>query len=78
MAGNNGSMNINIPLDQTDEIRCNKCDGTFFASSLYIRKASGFLTGTGKPSYIPIPVFSCINCGHVNKEFMPREVREEE
>jgi hypothetical protein len=28
------------------------------------------------PSYIPIPVFACLKCNHVNKEFLPREIQE--
>ena len=40
------------------------------------RKASGILTGTGKTSYIPIPVFNCRDCGHVNEEFRPKEIKD--
>lgn len=67
---------VNISLDQTDEVTCDKCDHTYFQQGIYIRKASGFVTGTGMPSYIPIPVFACLECGHVNKEFLPREIQE--
>jgi hypothetical protein len=42
---------------------------------LMMRKVSGILTGTGQPSYIPIPLFACNKCGHVNKEFLPPELR---
>jgi hypothetical protein len=43
--------------------------------ALHIRKVSGILTGTGQPSYIPIPVFACDKCSHVNEEFLPRELK---
>lgn len=67
---------LNISLDQTTELVCDNCGNKFFHDALYIRKVSGILTGTGQPSYIPIPVFACESCGNVNKEFLPTEVRE--
>jgi hypothetical protein len=69
------TTNLNITLDQTTETVCEVCNHKFFHQALYIRKVSGILTGTGQPSYIPIPVFACDKCDHVNKEFLPLEVR---
>lgn len=67
--------NINIDLNETLPIICNDCGHEFFTQALMIRKVSGILTGTGQPSYIPIPVFKCSKCGHVNEEFLPKESR---
>lgn len=69
---------LNVSLDQTEEIVCEKCDNKFFQQGIYMRKASGFLTGTGKDTYIPIPVFACLNCSHVNQAFLPKEVQVED
>jgi uncharacterized Zn finger protein len=66
---------VNIDLNQTTGITCDECNGVYFEQQIIIRKASGFLTGTGKPSYIPIPVFACTQCGHVNVEFLPKEIK---
>lgn len=66
---------LNISLDQTTGVVCEECNSEFFQSSLMIRKVSGILTGTGQPSYIPIPMFACLSCGHVNAEFLPKEVQ---
>jgi predicted nucleic-acid-binding Zn-ribbon protein len=65
---------INVDLSQTTGVTCDECGGTYFEEGIVIRKASGFLTGTGQPTYIPIPVFSCKKCKHVNTEFLPKEV----
>ena len=65
----------NISLDQTTGVTCNECGNTFFKQDLVLRKASGLLTGSPQDSYIPIPVFGCTKCGHVNQEFLPRELR---
>ena len=68
-------QNLNVELNQTTAVTCEECQGVYFEQSLILRKASGFLTGTGQPAYIPIPVFACKECGHVNGEFLPKELK---
>ena len=69
-------QNINVDIDQTTAVTCDECQGLYFEQVLHIRKASGLLTGTAKPSYLPIPVFACKDWGHVNQEFQPKKVGE--
>jgi hypothetical protein len=38
-----------------------------------MRKLSALLSPTGKPTMIPIQVFACAKCGHINKSFLPKE-----
>lgn len=71
---NPNTHNINLDISQTSSVVCEKCGNNHFQQVLLIRKASGFLTGTGKPTYVPIPVFACTKCSHVNAEFSPKEV----
>ena len=65
----------NVSLDQTSAVVCDSCGGMYFEQALHIRKVSGILTGTGQASYMPIPVFSCKDCGHINSEFLPKEIQ---
>lgn len=67
--------NVNVDINQTTGVKCEECGGIYFEQALIIRKASGLLTGTGKPGYIPIPIFKCSGCGHVNGEFQPKELQ---
>jgi predicted nucleic-acid-binding Zn-ribbon protein len=67
--------NMNVDLSQTAAVTCDECGGSYFEQALIIRKVSALLTGQGKPGFIPIPIFKCSKCGHVNKEFLPREVQ---
>lgn len=69
------NQQLNIGIDQTSPVLCEKCGCHFFVQALHLRKASGLLTGTGVPTYVPIPVFACKDCGHVNVEFLPQEVQ---
>ena len=68
-------QNLNVDINQTTAVLCDECAHTYFEQALVMRKASGLLTGQPKPSYIPIPVFKCCECGHVNTEFLPKEVQ---
>jgi hypothetical protein len=67
---------INLSIGQTQPVECEKCNHNIFDQGLIIRKASGLLTGTGQTSYMPIPVFTCKACGHVNVEFLPKELKD--
>lgn len=64
---------LNITLDQTTSVVCEKCDNPYFVQQLRIQKVPALLTGTSNPGHIPIPVFACSKCGHVNKEFEVQE-----
>ena len=66
---------LNVDISQTTPVTCDECKGVYFDQALIIRKASGLLTGQSKPSYIPIPVFKCTECGAVNSEFLPKEIQ---
>lgn len=60
---------INIGLEQTTNVACNECGHLYFVQQLRIQKVPGLLTGQSQPSYMPVPVFACSKCGHVNAEF---------
>jgi DNA-directed RNA polymerase subunit M/transcription elongation factor TFIIS len=66
----------NVDIKQTTGVTCDECGGAYFDQGLVLRKASGILTGTGKTTYIPIPVFNCRKCGHCNAEFLPKEIED--
>lgn len=68
-------VKLNFSLDKTTGINCDKCGAQTFQESMLIRKASKFLTGTAQDAIIPIPTFCCTQCGHVNEEFLPAELK---
>jgi len=70
-------MNLNITLDKTTGAFCEKCENEVFIEGVMLRKASRFITGTPQDAVIPIPVFACSKCGHVNEEFIPSQLRKQ-
>jgi len=65
---------LNISLDKTTAASCDECGNEVFKEVVILRKASKFLTGTAQDALIPIPVFSCAKCGHINAEFLPKNL----
>ena len=60
-----------VTLNETTDVKCDKCQGTVFTDGMLLRRASTLVTGQPHDSYIPIPVFVCSSCGNVNDEFIP-------
>jgi len=67
------TVNIPVNLSQTEEIKCDECASTVFHPAFILRKVSALISPTGKETVIPVQVFACDSCGHVNEEFMPFE-----
>jgi hypothetical protein len=64
-------VNIPVGLEQTDEIKCDECESNAFHPAFLLRKVSPLISPTGKETVLPIQVFACDSCGHVNEEFLP-------
>lgn len=71
-------MKVNIDLKKTTGVTCDECGAPTFQEGLMLRKVSRFLTGEAQDGVIPIPTFICTKCGHVNKDFYPKDLIEDE
>ena len=69
------NLNLNISLDKTTSIVCEECSNESFIQVTFLRKVSKFIAGTDQDALIPIPSFSCAKCGHVNAEFLPKDLQ---
>lgn len=58
-------------LSMATDIECEECKNKNFVEVYRIKHLSGLATGTGKDSIIPMPVFACSDCGHINSVFLP-------
>ena len=63
-------QNFNVDITQTTPVVCDECGHEHFTQVNMMRKLSPMLSPTGQPALIPIPVFACSKCSHVNKEFL--------
>ena len=64
-----GQMQEQIDFSKTTQIQCESCGGSTFKQTLLLRKMSALVSPNGQETIIPMQVFACEKCGHVNKEF---------
>jgi hypothetical protein len=64
---------LNIDMSQTTAETCESCKNDTFIQVFKMRKLSALLSPAGQESMIPIQVFACAKCGHINKGFLPQE-----
>jgi len=67
--GQNSQMQEQIDFSKTTQIKCESCGGSTFKQTLLLRKMSSLVAPNGQETIIPMQVFACEKCGHVNKEF---------
>lgn len=68
-------LSPSFDIKQTTAEACESCQSEGFIEAIMLRKVSALLTKTGKEGYMPISVFACVKCGHINANFMPAELR---
>ena len=69
---------LNVDFSQTTAEVCEACGNETFQQVYRMRKLSALLSPTGQPTMIPIQVFACAKCGHINSAFQPKEEKENE
>ena len=67
--GQDGQMQEQIDISKTSAVKCEACDNSTFKQSLLLRKLSALVSPNGQEALVPVQVFACEKCGHVNSEF---------
>ena len=70
--GDNSQQQIDI--SKTSEIKCEVCLNDTFEQTLMLRKLSALVSPTNQETIVPMAVFACQKCGHVNIEFRQNEL----
>ena len=60
------------PSDLPDVV-CDKCGNPTFRQVVLLKKVSAAVSPSGNTSFLPMPVFECSHCGHVNDELLPKQ-----
>ena len=63
---------LNIDFSQTTAEVCESCEHDIFIPAFKMRKMSALLSPHGKETMIPMQVFACAKCGHINDAFLPK------
>ena len=61
---------MNIDLRDAEDIKCVKCENTYFAPVVLIKRISPLVSPTGEEMLAPVQTFQCTSCNNVNKQFL--------
>jgi hypothetical protein len=56
-------------VENAKNLSCEACKCEVMKQGFVIKTVSGLLTGDSKDTFVPVPVFACMKCNHVNKLF---------
>ena len=62
-------------IDQSTPLECGNCGDDVFIPGMKFRKMSKLLTGQAKDGIIPIEIYVCGNCGEINQDLLPDEIK---
>ncbi len=62
-----------ISYGQTDAMKCEECESEVFQPAVLLRRVSALVSPSGKETVMPVQIFACIKCGHVNEDMYPIE-----
>ena len=70
MQGGPPQTQLNIKPHELDDVKCDKCGNHTFVSVALIKVVPSLVSPTGKEAFVPMQVFACNGCGHVNERFI--------
>lgn len=64
-----------LDLSLAKDVSCDNCQNYTFDETYLMKHVSALVSPTQKEGFIPIPVFACASCGHINDAFLPPFMR---
>ena len=58
-------------IERATTVTCEMCDSHTFKQSYVIKRLSAIMSPTGEEAVIPVQVFQCGSCDHINSDFLP-------
>jgi len=61
---------MQIDLSREENIKCEECEGEIFSPAFIIKRISPLISPDGKETLVPLQIFKCGKCDHVNELFL--------
>ena len=61
---------MKINPTQLDDVTCDDCGNFTFTKVVLMKRMPALISPTGVEAFMPMDVFSCAACNHVNKRFI--------
>lgn len=65
-----GGIQMNVKPTELDDVKCEKCDNYTFQPVVLMKRLPALISPTQKEAFMPMQVYACNGCGHVNKRFI--------
>ena len=59
-----------IDLKNAEDIQCDKCENAYFVPAFMIKRISPLVSPVGQEMMVPVQLFQCSSCNHVNEKFL--------
>jgi uncharacterized Zn finger protein len=76
--GGQQQQQIRINVNDLTDIVCDECGNRFFRQAVLIKRLSPLVSPSGEEKLVPMPIFRCDDCGHVNDQFLPPDEQKED
>lgn len=61
---------MKINPTQLDDVTCDECGNFTFVKVVLMKRMPALISPTGVEAFMPMDVFCCNSCGHINKRFI--------
>ena len=61
---------MKVDIKSAKDVVCEKCNNNQFVPVFLMKQVPALLSPTGKDTMIPIQVFKCDKCSHINELFL--------
>ena len=67
---NDQDNSINVDLTLANNMECDECKNTEFVATFIIKNVHALMSPTGKDTLVPVQIFKCGKCNHINELFL--------
>ena len=67
------SREVKIDPNDLDDVVCDKCQSQCFEPTYLFKSLSAVMSPTGQQTMVPLQIYRCADCGHINDIFMPKK-----
>lgn len=61
---------MNINPTELEDVKCDKCGNFTFVQVSLMKRLPSVISPTGKETFMPMQVFACAVCNHINETFI--------
>ena len=63
-------QHMQVALEDAPSVECEECQSAHFVPAFIIKQVSALVSPTGKDMLVPVQVFKCGKCSHINELFL--------